>query len=83
MTQEVAMGGRAITGGHLCIDLGSIEMSGHEQQELMGIVQHAVVTFLVKVSTHAKVVTISMSENNGNVAGTKLVADIPDASGGS
>jgi hypothetical protein len=60
------MGTRAgLTGGHLCIDLTNIEMSADEQQELLRAVQATVVAHLARHSAVAKVVTISMSPNNG------------------
>jgi len=54
-----------LTGGHLCIDLTSIEMSGEEQQDLLRAVQATVVAHLARQSAVSKVVTISMSPNNG------------------
>jgi hypothetical protein len=66
---EATMGGsmrnRGLTGGHLCIDLTNIEMSGEEQQNLLRAVQATVVTHLARQSAVSKVVTISMSPNNG------------------
>ena len=60
------MGARAgLTGGHLCIDLTNIEMSGDDQQDLLRAVQATVVAHLARQSAMAKVVTISMSPNNG------------------
>jgi len=60
------MGTRAgLTGGHLCIDLTSIEMSGEDQQKLLRAVQATVVAHLALQSAVSKVVTISMSPNNG------------------
>jgi hypothetical protein len=60
------MGTRAgLTGGHLCIDLTNIEMSGEEQQDLLRAVQATVVAHLAGQSAVSKVVTISMSPNNG------------------
>lgn len=60
------MGERAgLTGGHLCIDLTNIEMTGDQQQELLRAVQATVVGFLAKNSAVASVVAISMSPNNG------------------
>jgi hypothetical protein len=60
------MGTRAgLTGGHLCIDLTNIEMSGEEQQDLLRAVQATVVAHLARQSAVSKVVTISMSPNNG------------------
>jgi len=55
----------ALTGGHLCIDLTNIEMSGEEQQSLLRAVQTTVVAHLARQSAVAKVVTISMAPNNG------------------
>ena len=54
-----------LTGGHLCIDLTNIEMSGEEQQDLLRAVQTTVVAHLARQSAVSKVVTISMSPNNG------------------
>jgi hypothetical protein len=60
------MGNRAgLTGGHLCIDLTNIEMSGEEQQDLLRAVQATVVAYLARHSAVSQVVTISMSPNNG------------------
>ena len=60
------MGVRAgLTGGHLCIDLTNIEMTGDQQQELLRAVQATVVGFLAQHSAVASVVAISMSPNNG------------------
>jgi hypothetical protein len=60
------MGERAgLTGGHLCIDLTNIEMSGNDQQDLLRAVQATVVAHLARQSAVSKVVTISMSPNNG------------------
>src|SRR5882757_7710871 len=62
----VPMGVRAgLTGGHLCIDLTNIEMSGDDQQELLRAVQATVVAQLARQSAMSRVVTISMSPNNG------------------
>ena len=55
----------ALTGGHLCIDLTNIEMSGEDQQKLLRAVQATVVAHLARQSAVSKVVTISMSPNNG------------------
>ena len=51
--------------GHLCVDLSHIEMTGDEQQALLRTVQEAVVGHLARVASHYKVVTISLSPNNG------------------
>ena len=60
------MGVRAgLTGGHLCIDLTNIEMSGSDQQDLLRAVQATVVAHLARQSAMSRVVTISMSPNNG------------------
>ena len=58
-----ARGGLA--GGHLCIDLTNIEMSDEDQQDLLRAVQTTVVAHLARQSAMSKVVTISMSPNNG------------------
>ncbi len=54
-----------LTGGHLCIDLTNIEMSGEDQQDLLRAVKETVVMHLARQSAVANVVTISMSPNNG------------------
>ena len=60
------MGARAaLTGGHLCIDLTNIEMTGEQQQGLLQAVQATVVGYLAQQSAVSRVVTISMSPNNG------------------
>ena len=60
------MGARAaLTGGHLCIDLTNIEMTADEQQDLLRAVQATVVGYLARHSAVSRVVTISMSPNNG------------------
>ncbi|GEP54661.1 hypothetical protein [Reyranella soli] len=60
------MGARAaLTGGHLCIDLTNIEMTGAQQQELLQAVQATVVKHLARQFASAKVITISMAPNNG------------------
>lgn len=51
--------------GHLCIDLSHVELSGDEQQALLQSVQAAVVTHLARVASQYKVITISLSPNNG------------------
>ena len=56
---------RGLTGGHLCVDLTNIEMSGEDQQDLLRAVQTTVVSHLARQSIASKVVTISMSPNNG------------------
>lgn len=50
--------------GHLCIDLGHVELSGHDQQGLLRTVQVAVATYLEQLALPHKVITISLSENN-------------------
>ena len=65
-TMGGSMGIKAgLTGGHLCIDLTNIEMSGDDQQKLLRAVQATVVAHLARQSAMSKVVTISMSPNNG------------------
>lgn len=59
------MGFKMTTPGHLCIDLGTIEMSADHQRELISAVQATVVAFLAKLSENYKVVTITMGTNNG------------------
>jgi len=51
--------------GHLCIDLGHVELSGHDQQGLLRTVQAAVVNYLADLASQHKVITISLSQNNG------------------
>ena len=51
--------------GHLCIDLSNIEMSGDQQRELLHAVEATVVKHLASVFVQSKVVTISLSPNNG------------------
>ena len=55
----------ALTGGHLCVDLTNIEMTAEQQQGLLQAIQATVVSYLAQHSSVAKVVTISMSPNNG------------------
>lgn len=59
------MGDIVFTGGHLCIDLNNIQMSGDQQRELLRAVEQVVITHLAKVAKEAKVVTITMAANNG------------------
>ena len=59
------MGAIRLTGGHLCVDLNNIEMTGNEQRELLHAVETTVVAHLAQLATHYKVVTISMAQNNG------------------
>ena len=60
------MGNRAgLTGGRLCIDLTGIEMSDDAQQDLLRAVQTTVVMHLARQSAVSRLVTISMSPNNG------------------
>ena len=60
------MGERAaLTGGHLWIHLTNVEMTGDQQQGLLRAVQATVVGYLARQSAVSKVVTISMSPNNG------------------
>lgn len=59
------MGAIVSTVGHLCIDLSHVEMSGDQQQDLLHAVQATVVAHLAKVSSHYKVVTITLGPNNG------------------
>ena len=51
--------------GHLCVDLSHIELTGNQQQALLETVQAAVVGHLANVASSYKVVTISLSPNNG------------------
>jgi hypothetical protein len=55
----------ALAGGHLCIDLTNIEMTGDQQQGLLRAVQATVVAYLARHSAVSRVVTISMAPNNG------------------
>jgi hypothetical protein len=60
------MGARAaLTGGHLCIDLTNIEMTGAQQEELLAAVQATVMEHLARLSEAANVITISMSASSG------------------
>ena len=59
------MGAVISRGGHLCIDLTHIEMSGDEHRHLLHAVEATVVAHLARISANCKVVTISMSANNG------------------
>ena len=59
---------QASTGGHLCVDLTNIEMSSDDQQGLLSAIQATVVSYLAERSEAAKVVTISLSPNNGQRA---------------
>lgn len=51
--------------GHLCIDLSNIAMSGDDQRELLRAVEATVVAQLARIAGDYKVVTITMSPNNG------------------
>jgi len=51
--------------GHLHIDLSHVQLSGNDQQTLLRAVQATVVTHLAQAASHFKVVTISLSQNNG------------------
>ena len=66
-----------LTGGHLCIDLTNIEMSGDDQQDLLRAVQTTVVAHLARQSAMSKVVTISMSPNNGTGPAPGTGSDLP------
>jgi hypothetical protein len=70
------MGSAIMAGGHLCIDLGSIEMTGDDKRALLRAVQTTVVGFLVSLSANHKVVTITMSQNNGD-GQVRIAANIP------
>lgn len=61
------MGAIVSTVGHLCIDLSHVQLSGDDKQALLQSVQAAVVTHLARVASHYKVITISLSPNNGQV----------------
>ena len=60
------MGDIRFAGGHLCIDLNDVEMSGNEQRELLQAVQATVVAHLARMAAGFKVVTISLAPNNGH-----------------
>lgn len=51
--------------GHLCIDLSHVELSGNDQQALLEAVQRTVIAHLARVASNYKVITISLSPNNG------------------
>jgi len=51
--------------GHICIDLSNVEMSGDQQRELLRAVEATVVAHLARVFVQHKVVSITMSPNNG------------------
>ena len=59
------MGAIVSNAGHLHIDLSHVELSGNAQQALLRAVQATVVTQLAHAASHVKVVTISLSQNNG------------------
>ncbi|WP_431270032.1 hypothetical protein [Dankookia sp. P2] len=61
------MGGQVrLSGGHLCIDLTYVQMTGEEQRALLAAVQETVVAHLAMISAASNVVTISMlPDNNG------------------
>lgn len=59
------MGTIASSVGHLCIDLSHIEMTGEQQRALLRAVEATVVRHLAEVASHYKIVTISLSPNNG------------------
>ena len=59
------MGAIASPVGHLCIDLSHVEMTGDQQQALLRTVQAAVIGHLAQIASHYKVITISLSPNNG------------------
>lgn len=59
------MGAIASPAGHLCIDLSHVEMTGDQQQALLRAVQATVVRHLAEIASHHKVITISLSPNNG------------------
>ena len=65
---------QASTGGHLCVDLTNITMSPEDQQGLLSAIQETVVSYLAERSEAAKVVTISLSPNNGQIAPTARAA---------
>ena len=67
-----------LTGGHLCIDLSNIEMSDEDQQDLLRAVQTTVVAHLARQSAMSKVVTISMSPNNGTRTHARSLIGSPD-----
>lgn len=59
------MGNIVSTVGHLHIDLSHVQLSGNAQRTLLQAVQATVVTHLAQAASHVKVVTISLSQNNG------------------
>ncbi|MBY0332531.1 MAG: hypothetical protein K2X49_17895 [Acetobacteraceae bacterium] len=60
------MGAIRTAGGHLCIDLTKVQMTGEERRDLLDAIQETVVSHLARISARANVVTISMlPDNNG------------------
>ena len=59
------MGAVITTGGHICVDLQNIEMTGDQQRELLRAVEEVVVRHLARIAAGAKIVTITMGPNNG------------------
>jgi hypothetical protein len=59
------VGAVVISGGHICVDLKNVEMTGDQQRELLRAVEQTVVEQLARIAAGAKVVTITMGQNNG------------------
>ena len=59
------MGSLVSSVGHLCIDLGHVELSDHDQQGLLRTVQAAVATYLADLASSHRVITISLSQSGG------------------
>ncbi len=59
------MGAITSSGGHLCIDLNHVELTGDQQRELLQGVERVVVEHLARFNAGAKIVTITHSPNNG------------------
>ena len=59
------MGAVITNGGHICVDLNNIEMTGDQQRELLRAVEQVVIEHLGRMAASAKVVTITMAPNNG------------------
>ena len=47
--------------GHLCIDLSQVNMTGHQQRDLLRRIETTVVDYLAAISSQANVVSITLS----------------------
>lgn len=80
------MGDAVWSGGHLCIDLTYVKMSGNDLRSLVSAVQATVVEHLARQSLASNVVTISMMPTNNGFAPIPTPPEPPyppDASPGS